>query len=151
MTDNNETLSVERLADYNDADASELGQLIAQLSPHFGVKPVARDWIEKIIDSPYHDLIVARLNGHIVGTATLSIILHPAHDQIGYLEAFVVDANVRGRGVGDLVWQEVTKWCNEHSVQLAFTSNAKREAAHKFYLKHGAIARETTVFQYDPQ
>lgn len=143
-------ITIERLTTYNGQDAADLGQLLAHLNTDHDGTPVPQEWLEKVIGSSFHDQIVARNDGKIVGAATLSIILHPTQDQIGYLESLVVDPDTRGQGVGDLLWQEIDKWCREKGVKLEFTSRPSREAAHRFYLKHGATIRETTVFGYKP-
>jgi GNAT superfamily N-acetyltransferase len=62
-----------------------------------------------------------------------------------FLEDFVTNPEVRGRGIGDKVWQEMLTWCRENDVNLSFTSKPSRELAHKFYKNHGAEIRNTTV------
>lgn len=108
--------------------------------------PMSEELLTEIIDSPHHEQLVARLDGKIVGTATLSIILGPAAGRVGYLEDFVTDSELRGIGIGAKLWDEIVAWCNEHDIDLEFTSKPSREAAHKFYRSHGAVVRETTVF-----
>lgn len=138
---------VERLQELASDDAEQLGLLMANLSDTYTGAPVDVEILMAIIDSPYHEQLVARLKGRIVGAATLSIIMGVGSGQKGYLEDFVTNPDVRGQGIGDLIWHEMLRWCEERGVNLNFTSNPNRTAAHQFYETHGAIVRETTVFR----
>lgn len=142
--------TIEHLTAYSHDDAVQLGQLLTHLTPKATGEPVPKEWLEQVIASPYYTQIVARSNGKITGAATLSLIAEPLKGYVGYLESFVVDPDTRGQGIGDLLWQAMGAWCKEKGVFLEFTSRADREAAHRFYLKHGAAIRETTVFRFEP-
>lgn len=151
MTDEQNYVHVERLSAYSDQDAIDIGALMPYLSSKNSNKPIAKSWLEEIIASPYHDQIVARFHGHIVGIATVNILFEPSYNKIGYLESFVVDPNVRGQGIGNKIWNEVEAWCRDRNVRLDFTSSSSRQDAHRFYLKHGAVIRDTTVFRFAPK
>jgi GNAT superfamily N-acetyltransferase len=140
---------VDRLKEYSEDDAAELGRLARFLSEKFDGKPIDKKLLEEIINSPYHDQLVVRIEGRIVGAATLNIVMGAAVGKSGYLEDFVTDPDVRRQGVGGRVWDEIILWCKEHDVDLDFTSKPSREDAHRFYLAHGAVVRETTVFHVD--
>ena len=153
MDNSKSTATIERLGAYSDQDAAQLGTLFTFLSEKATGAPIDKDWLERTIASPYHVQLVARHSdgsGKIVGAATLSLIFEPLKGQVAFLEAFVVDPDTRGMGIGDLLWQAMDTWCREKNAFLEFTSRADREAAHRFYLKHGATIRETTVFRYTP-
>jgi len=137
---------IERLKTYSPKDAIEIGQLMPFLSERMSDTPIPQELLTEIIESPYHEQIAARMNGKIVGTATLSLIMGPAVGKQAHLEGFVTDPTVRGRGIGSQIWDEVLKWCNERNVDLEFTSNPSREAAHNFYRARGAKIRDTTTF-----
>lgn len=137
---------VERLSEYSAEDARGIGRLMPFLSTRLGDEPVPEALLTEIINSPYHDQLVARLDSKIVGSATLNILMGPAVDKIGYLEDFVTDPEVR-MGVGDQIWSEIMLWCAEHHVDLTFTSKPEREKAHRFYLAHGATIKNSTVFK----
>ncbi|MFO0882489.1 MAG: GNAT family N-acetyltransferase [Candidatus Saccharimonadales bacterium] len=140
-------VKVERLQEYSEADAAGIGRLMPYLSERLSNEPVAEDLLRAIIDSPYHDQLVARLNGLIVGAATMNLLMGPGVNKQGYLEDFVTDPEVRGVGIGDKVWQAMVTWCQEQDIDFTFTSHPAREAAHRFYIKHGAEVRDTTVFR----
>lgn len=145
----NPEVSVERLTEYSFEDAAGIGRLMPFLSERLSPDPIPEDLLREIINSPHHEQLVARLDSLIVGAATLSILMGPAAGTVGYLEDFVTDSELRGRGIGDRVWNEMMKWCNERGVGLEFTSKPSRKAAHSFYLSHGAMIRDTTVFRVD--
>ncbi len=137
---------IERLNKYSRADAVGIGRLMPYLNDKLSGDPMAEELLSTIISSSYHDQIVARMGGKIVGTATVNLLLGPGVRGEGYLEDFVVDPEVRGRGIGDKLWQAIIIWCREKGVDLGFTSNPARVAAHRFYNSHGAEVRDTTVF-----
>ena len=140
-------VTVERLTKYSSEDAVQLGRLMPFLSQSFSGGPVNKSLLKEIIASPYHDQLVARLDGRIVGAATLSLIMGAAAGKKGYLEDFVVDPEIRQKGIGGQLWDEMMRWCKQNSVDLHFTSRPSRQAAHSFYICHGATVRDTTVFR----
>lgn len=136
------------LTEYTDDTAAQLGTLATQLTKSATGKPLDKERMENIIASPFHQQFLAITDeGKIVGTAAVTIILAAMSGRIASLQDFVVDTDTRGMGVADKLWGTVSKWCVEQSVhKLEFTSKPQREAAHRFYKKHGAEIRETTVF-----
>ena len=143
---NSSQITIQRLTNYSLQDAKEIGRLMPFLSTRQTDAPMPKQLLKEIISSPYHEQIVARLDGKIVGTATLNILMGPAVKKMGYLEDFVTDPKVR-MGIGNKIWDEIAQWCNEHEVDISFTSKPERQKAHDFYLSHGAVVRESTVFR----
>ena len=139
--------TIETLREYSETDAKQLGRLMTFLSERFSGEPVPRELLEMIINSSFHDQLVARIDGRIVGAATLSLTMGVAAGRHGYLEDFVTDPSVRGQGTGSRIWQEIIKWCQDQGVDLSFTSRASRPEAHAFYTAKGAHIRDTTVFR----
>lgn len=95
---------------------------------------------EEIDKDPNHELIVAELNGEIIGT--LQLMFLPSISFQGGLRAQVesvrVDKKYRSQGIGS----ELMKWTIErakargaHVVQL--TTHRSREDAHRFYERLG--------------
>lgn len=143
---------VERLESYDEQDARELGLLMSHLSAKFNGEPIDEAYLREIIESPYHEQLVARTSdeqSRILGAATLSIIMGAAAGKKAWLEDFVTDPEAGIRGIGQAVWNEMGVWCEEHDVDLHFTSRPERTAAHNFYEKNGATTRSTTVFKKD--
>jgi GNAT superfamily N-acetyltransferase len=141
---------VERLEAYDEQDARELGLLRPHLSASFTGEPVDEALLRDIIDSPYHEQLVARTRDEhtrIFGAATLSIVVGAMTGKKGYLEDFVTDPDTGIRGGGQALWNEMGAWCQERDIDLHFTSRSDRTAAHNFYEKNGAKIRDTTVFR----
>lgn len=142
-------VTTEQLSEYKSDDAAAIGRLLAQLTSNYSGEPVDESILTDIIESPYHDQLVARLpNGEIVGAAAVSVLLGPVKQRCAWLEDFVVDANQRKLGIGGKLWDAAIDWCREHDAKLlTFTSNPRKEAAHAFYLKRGAVIHNTSYFK----
>ena len=95
---------------------------------------------EEIYDDPNHELIVAELDGKVVGM--LQLMFLPSISFQGGLRAQVesvrVDTSLRGKGIGS----DLMKWTinrakerGAHVVQL--TTHRSREDAHRFYERLG--------------
>jgi GNAT superfamily N-acetyltransferase len=141
-------IEIERLKKYSEQDLDDLTRLMKILSPKFnGV--VSAELMDDIIASAWHVQLVARDDGRIVGAATLTHMLGGCIGRsVAYLEDFVVDNNVQGKGVGSKLWDEMLAWCRERGVKsLEFTSNPKRVGARNFYEKRGAEIYDTDVFK----
>ena len=141
--------TIEALSTYSDQDAIAIGQLMLHLSDSFDGSPVSKALLSDIIASPYHEQLVARdEQGTIIGTATLTVTMGAGVGRNAWLEDFVVDPTIQGAGIGSRLWDAMIVWCREHGVRkLGFTSNPRRTAAHTFYLKRGAIIRDTSSFK----
>lgn len=144
MTDSKVT--IEHLSSYSDADAAGIGRLMPFLTSRLTGEPMSEDLLTEIINSPHHEQLVARLDGMIVGAATLSILMGPAVGKMGYLEDFIADPDVR-LGIGGRIWSEIEKWCTERNIDLSFTSKPERVKAHEFYKSHGAVPRDSTTYR----
>lgn len=139
---------VERLQIYQPEDAAGIGRLMPFLADSFSGDAIPEDRLRSIIDSPYHDQLVARQKSNrIVGAATLSLIIGAGAGSKAYLEDFVTDPETKG--VGSALWREMGRWCLERDVDLHFTSRATRLAAQHFYLNRGAEIRDTNTFKKD--
>ena len=141
-------IHVERLQAYTPEDAIGIGVLMPHLSDSFPNSPIPEERLRTIVESNYHDQLVAREeSSRIVGAATLSLILGAGAGSKAYLEDFVTDPETKG--VGSALWQEMGAWCVERDVELHFTSRPSRVAAHHFYLNRGAQIRNTNAFKKD--
>ena len=140
--------TVEILINVLSKDALELGRLLPHLSQRFSGKPISHELLQTIVDSPFHDQFVVRNSDRIiVGAATISVVIGSGVGMNAHLEDFVVDPTVQNLGIGKKLWDEIISWCEEKKVNtLKFTSNPSRVNAHAFYLKHGAVIRNTSNF-----
>ncbi len=140
---------VKKLETYTPEVAARVRELLIQLSRSGKDKgEIPREWFEDVINSSYHDLLIAEEDGKILGIATLSILMGPGIRKNAYLEDFVTDSTVRGKGIGSALWQAMLEWAAEKGCQdLEFTCGHGRESAQEFYKHHGAEVYDTNFFR----
>ena len=138
-----------RLSEYSPEVGAAVRRLLIELSRSGRDRgEVPEEWFLEIINSPYHDLIVAEEDGEILGMATVSITMGAGIRKNAYVEDFVVKSSARGKGVGGKIWEEILAWGREKGAkQLEFTSGEGREAAWHFYQKRGAEIYKTNFFR----
>jgi len=123
-----------------------IGRILPQLSKSSPAPTTAE--IAEIINSPASDLLVARVDGRIVGTLTLVIFRIPTGMR-AWIEDVVVDDATRGQGVGEALNRfalDVAKQRGCKTVDL--TSRPSREAANRMYQRLGFQTRETNVYRF---
>ena len=140
---------------------SAVERLMPQLSSSAPV-PSARD-LQEIVTSHATALLVARdevgevqeseadaeaPSGRVAGMLTLVTFRIPTGVR-AWVEDVVVDAPVRGRGVGEALVQaavELAAARGAHTVDL--TSRPSREAANRLYQRVGFELRQTNVYRF---
>ncbi len=143
-------MKIETLTEYSEKTANRVRELLIQLSRSGKDRgEIPKEWFDHLIASPYHDMLVAYDDDeNIVGIATLSIIMGPIVRKVAYLEDFVTDAALRGKGIGSALWDAMLDWAKEKGCsELCFTSGHGREAAQTFYLNRGAEIYDTNYFR----
>lgn len=141
---------VECLSRTTAQDTKAIQRLLAQLSNHLKNQVVPEDFVTEITASPYHDILVARdITTHeIIGCATLTITFGVGAGRRAWLDDFVIDSQHQGNGIGGLLWNEMLAWARQHNATaLQFTSSDKHKAAHGFYIRQGAVIRDTNFFK----
>ena len=152
---------VKTLTAYTPETATRIRELLVQLSRSGKDRgEIPEIWFTDLIDSPSHDMLLAidntnttapesdALGGHIIGIATLSIIMGPIVRRMAYLEDFVTDESCRGQGIGSALWDAMLDWARaHHCTELDFTSGKGREAAWAFYQHKGAEIYDTNFFR----
>lgn len=140
---------IKRLKQYTPEVAAGVRRLLVELSRSGKDRgEIPEEWFLEVIDSPYHDLILAVNGEEILGMAVVSVTMGAIVRKNVYLEDFVVTAEARGQGVGSLIWEEILRWGQEKgATDLEFTSGEGREAAWKFYLDRGAEIYKTNFFR----
>jgi GNAT superfamily N-acetyltransferase len=89
---------------------------------------------------PADHLLVAEIDGEVVGCLQLTILRHLTHrgGRRGHVEAVRVDAARRGEGIGTALMEAAIALAVEHDCRLVqLTSNAQRTDAHRFYERLG--------------
>jgi GNAT superfamily N-acetyltransferase len=100
----------------------------------------AMSLLKEIRTLPSRQLLVAEVDGKVVGTVDLLIVANLTHHGAPWaiVENVVVDEIVRRRGVGSALIDEVVRRCSDadcYKVQLL--SNKQRTQAHGFYRSVG--------------
>lgn len=94
--------------------------------------------IHELILSPIADVIVAEINGKLIGSGY--VLIKEAkdyfkHEKYGYLGFMFVAPEARGRGVNGLIIEAMKDWCKEreiHEVRLeVYTENGGAIRAYK--------------------
>ncbi|MDT4833675.1 Aminoalkylphosphonate N-acetyltransferase [compost metagenome] len=121
-------------------DAQALSALLQQLAPD-EARPDAKLLALRLNEPAVNCVVlVAERDGKLLGTCTLHLIEHLAHNfaRSGVVEDAVVDADARGLGIGraliDKAVERARAW---GCYKLALSSSQSREAAHRFYQQLG--------------
>ena len=142
-------MKITTLTKYTPETAARIRELLIQLSRSGKDKgEIPKSWFEEVIASPHHDVLLAiDDDGQILGVAVLSTIMN-FHTKKAYLEDFVTDSRVRGKGIGSQLWDAMLEWARAKGCQeLDFTSGHDRKSAHQFYLHKNAQIYDTAFFR----
>lgn len=142
-------MKITKLDKYTPEAADQIRKLLIQLSRSGKDRgEIPQEWFDELIASPYHDMLIAVEDNKIIGIATLSIHMGPIIRKNAYLEDFVTDQTVRGKGIGSALWDAMLDWAKEKGCHnLEFTCGNGREASQQFYKNHGATIYDTNFFR----
>jgi ribosomal protein S18 acetylase RimI-like enzyme len=122
------------------------GRLVPQLSK--SSPPPTADELAEMVRSEASDVLVARLDGVIVGTLTLVVFRIPTGVR-AWIEDVVVDDSARGHGVGDQLNRFALDLARQKGAKTVdLTSRPSRAAANRLYQRIGFEPRETNVYRY---
>lgn len=141
------TVSYEIAAVADPTLAEVFARLLPQLSRSSPPPSLAE--LADIVAAPSCDLLLARIDGEIVGTLTLVTFRIPTGVR-AWIEDVVVDAGARGHGVGEGLNRfalDVARSKGAKTVDL--TSRPSREAANRLYRRIGFVPRDTNIYRYD--
>ncbi len=120
--------------------------LIPQLSSSNPPPPEAE--LVDIVSSAASRLLMARVDGQLVGSLTLVLFRIPTGVR-AWIEDVVVDDVARGRGVGAALNNAALDLArSEGATTVDLTSRPSREAANRLYKRLGFEMRETNVYRY---
>jgi GNAT superfamily N-acetyltransferase len=105
--------------------------------------------LRRMIADPAVTLLVATEGDEIVGTTTVIIYTTPFWIK-ARLDEVVVDANARGKGVGEALVRAALDVGTQRGAQVAELQSGRgprREAAHRLYLRLGFKIRESDVLR----
>ena len=103
-----------------------------------------------LIDADHCDIVIAKEDNKIIGSAFLFYMPIPAHGKpYALLEGMVVDKKFRTKGVGSTLIQKAIEVARQkHCYKMIFTSGFDRKEIHKFYEKFG-FAKWGVEFRMD--
>lgn len=111
--------------------------------PSDPLPPCYAEALRRIADDPGNMLMVAELEGAVVGAFHLHVLQYVANrgGRIGQIENVIVEPLLRSRGVGEAMM----RWAIEESrrqgcFRVQLTSNKVRKRAHRFYERLGFVA-----------
>ncbi len=121
-------------------------RLIPQLSS--SSPPPTSEHLAALVASPDTVLLLARVDGRILGSLTLAFYRIPTGLK-AWIEDVVVDADARGRGVGaELNLAALVEARERGAKDVSLTSRPSREAANRLYRRIGFEARDTNVYRF---
>jgi ribosomal protein S18 acetylase RimI-like enzyme len=129
------------------------GRLLPQLSK--SAPPLDADALTAIASAQANSVLVARVDGEILGTLTLVIFPIPTGIR-AWIEDVVVDETARGKEyggkrVGEALTIEALKIANQAGARTVdLTTRPARIAAGKLYERLGFEQRDSRVYRYAP-
>lgn len=121
-------------------------------SPHAAADVAdVEDALREIIESECCDVLVATLDGEVVGVAQLMTFRHLQHrgGRCAEIESMHVDGEHRGHGVGALLLDALVTAARERGCyRVQLTSNKQRADAHRFYERNGFSATHQGFKRY---
>jgi ribosomal protein S18 acetylase RimI-like enzyme len=104
--------------------------------------------LESVVASDSSHILLAKLDGVIVGSLTL-VIFHIPTGIRAWIEDVVVDAEARGKGIGEALNKfAISEAIHHGATTVDLTSRPSREAANRLYRRLGFEQRETNVYRY---
>ncbi|MGB8859346.1 MAG: GNAT family N-acetyltransferase [Ilumatobacteraceae bacterium] len=141
------SVTIEIATEATDELVRAFARLIPQLSQ--SSPPPNEGELAEMVASPASDVLVARLDGVIVGTLTLVTFRIPTGMR-AWIEDVVVDDSARGHGVGDQLNRFALQCARDKGCKTVdLTSRPSREAANRLYRRIGFVQRSTNVYRFD--
>ena len=140
------TVQVE-IAKHVDNDlVSAFQRLIPQLSKSNPAP--TKEQLESMIASNSSHILLAKVDGKIVGSLTL-VVFHIPTGIRAWIEDVVVDLDARGKGVGEALNKFALAEAQRHgATTVDLTSRPSREAANRLYQRLGFKFRETNIYRF---
>lgn len=126
--------------------AAALAVLLPQVSSR--AAPLTLERVGTVLSSPATSIVVASLDGRVVGMALLCV-CETLAGRFGLVEEVAVDEAARGHHVGIELMVTVLEQAELLGLDFVeLTSRPSREAANGLYLSLGFEARETNVYRH---
>ena len=140
-------MRIETCTAVDDDLVAAMARLIPQLSSSSPPPDAAA--LRAIVDADACHLLLARDDdGTVLGSMTLVVFAIPTGVR-AWIEDVVVDADARGRGVGEALNRQALELARSLGAKTVdLTSRPSREAANRLYQRMGFEPRETNVYRY---
>jgi ribosomal protein S18 acetylase RimI-like enzyme len=138
-------VDVEVVQEISDELVKAFGRLLPQLSR--SAKPLDADALHLLATWQGNRLLVARVDGRVVGALTLVMFPIPSGLR-AWIEDVVVDEAARGQGVGATLTRAAVRLAHAAGVRTVdLTSRPSREAANRLYERLGFELRDSKVYR----
>ena len=140
-------MRVEIVREVTDEIQAALARLLPQLNPTLPVPDMAR--LQRLVADPAVTLLVAKDVEDIVGTTTVIVYTTPFWIK-ARLDEVVVDADARGKGVGEALVKAALAIGRQKGAQVAELQSGRGEvrmAAHRLYERLGFKIRDSDVMR----
>lgn len=138
---------VERVSSASAELVAALGRLIPQLTGN--IAPPSAAELALLLENDANALVVARhpdKQGPIVGAGALGVYRVPTGVR-AVIEDIVVDGSVRGLGIGEAITRELVDLARQAGARgISLTSNPRRRAANRLYVRLGFELRQTNCY-----
>ena len=137
-------VDIEAVGQISDELVEAFERVLPQLSRSVPVLDAAA--LRSLVGWPGNHLLVARVDGQIMGTLTLVTFPIPTGLRAGIDD--VVDQAARGRGVGAALTREAIRLAHAAGARTVdLTSRPSRTAANRLYERLGFRARDSKVYR----
>jgi ribosomal protein S18 acetylase RimI-like enzyme len=139
------SVDIEAVGHVDDEIIEAFERLLPQLSR--SARALDAEALRVLVGWPGNHLLVARVDGEIVGTLTLVTFPIPTGLR-AWIEDVVVDEAGRGRGVGAALTQEAVRLARAAGARTVdLTSRPSRAAANRLYERLGFRLRDSHVYR----
>jgi ribosomal protein S18 acetylase RimI-like enzyme len=139
-------VQVEVLYSVTDEVVEAFGRLLPQLSS--SAKPLDAPALAAVADSPAVTVLVARVDGKIIGTLSLAVFQIPTGVR-AWIEDVVVDQAHGRKGAGTALVREALRLAEKAGARnVDLTSRPSRETAGRIYERVGFEQRDSRLYRY---
>ena len=140
------SVQVEVITEATDELVAAFGRLIPQMSR--SAPPLDGKALGALARHEAITLLVARLDGEVVGTLTLVMFPIPTGLR-AWIEDVVVDEKARRHGTGQVLSETAVRLAREAGARTVdLTSRPSRQAAGRLYERIGFVQRDSRVYRY---
>ncbi len=139
-------VDVEILSEVTSEVVEAFGRLLPQLSS--SATPLDEAALTALVDAPASTVLLAKLDGQLVGTLTLAMFPIPTGRR-AWIEDVVVDEAARGKRVATSLIDEAIRLAREYGARTVdLTSRPSRVSAGQLYERIGFVQRDTRMYRY---